>query len=70
MGQGHKPLFEFLREHAREHPDKAAIVYYGNIITYQQLDEYSDKFAQFLRDHGLRKGDKIALFMQNCPQYL
>ncbi|CAN5742936.1 AMP-binding protein [soil metagenome] len=67
--QGEKPLHEYLREHARRHPDKAAIVWYGREISYAELDRFSDAFAHDLHARGVRKGDRVALFMQNCPQY-
>ncbi|MEB0113698.1 AMP-binding protein [Variovorax sp. RTB1] len=67
--QGEKPLHEYLREHARRHPDKAAIVWYGREISYGELDRFSDAFAHDLHARGVRKGDRVALFMQNCPQY-
>ncbi|RZL87236.1 MAG: AMP-dependent synthetase [Variovorax sp.] len=67
--QGEKPLHEYLREHARRQPDKAAIVWYGHAVSYAELDRYSDAFAHALHARGVRKGDRVALFMQNCPQY-
>jgi long-chain acyl-CoA synthetase len=68
--QCEKPLHEYLREHARRQPGKAALIWYGREISYAELDRYSDNFAQALRDAGVVKGDRVALFMQNCPQYL
>ncbi|MGC5328551.1 AMP-binding protein [Brevibacillus sp. SYSU BS000544] len=65
-----QPLHELLRFHARTTPDKIAVIYYGRTISYQELDELSDRFAHFLLQRGLGKGDRVALFMQNCPQYL
>jgi len=68
--QGEKPLHEYLRGHARRQPDKTALVWYGREISYAELDRYSDAFAQALHERGVSKGDRVALFMQNCPQYL
>ncbi|PWF46709.1 AMP-dependent synthetase, partial [[Kluyvera] intestini] len=45
-------------------------LYYGNTITWKQLSDYTQKFASFLQSKGIGKGDRIALYMQNCPQYL
>ena len=67
---GPKPLFEYLRQNAREMPDQAAYIYYGRTMTWSELDRYSDCFAGFLNSVGIGKGDKVMLFMQNCPQYL
>lgn len=67
---GTKPLFEYLRQNAKEMPDKPACIYYGRKIFWSELDHYSDRFANFLASVGIGKGDKVMLFMQNCPQYL
>lgn len=67
--RGKKPLFEYLRDNAREFPDRTAIVFYGRELTYGELDRMSDQFARFLMDQGLKKGDRIALFLTSCPQY-
>lgn len=67
---GEKPLFHYLRQNARDFPDKPAYIFYGQVITWKQLDEYTERFANFLRNAGIKKGDKVVLFMQNCPQYI
>ncbi|GGN52332.1 MULTISPECIES: AMP-binding protein [Oceanobacillus] len=67
---GEKPLHEYLLQNAINHPQQTAYTYYGNNITWQQLSDNSRRFAQFLKGEGVSKGDRIALYMQNCPQYL
>ena len=67
---GFRPLHEMLREHARRQPDKPAYLWYGQAISYAELDRASDAFAARLARLGVRKGEPVALFMQNCPQYL
>lgn len=67
---GEKPLHEYLRDNARQLPNKSAYIYYGTEITWKQLDQYTDSIANFLLSKGIKKGDRIALFMQNCPQYI
>ncbi len=68
--QGEKPLHEYLREHARAQPGKPAFVWYGTRITYAELDAWSDAFAARLQALGVRPGDRVALFLGNCPQYV
>lgn len=65
-----QPLHEYLRHYARITPNKEAILFYGKTITYQELDDLSDRFAMFLHSCGIKKGDKVALFLPNCPQYI
>ncbi|MFZ5633337.1 MAG: AMP-binding protein [Bacillota bacterium] len=67
---GERPLHEYLRGNAKEAPDKVAYIFYDREITWKQLDQYSDSIANFLLSKGTKKGDRVALFMQNCPQYI
>lgn len=68
--KGNQPLHEYLRYYARVTPGKEAVIFYGRRITYKELDELSDRFANFLLSKGVQKGDKVALFLPNCPQYI
>lgn len=68
--EGKLPIFEYLRIHAKRTPDKPAIINYGREISYQELDESSDKFANYLIELGLQKGDRVGLFLGNSPQYI
>jgi len=65
-----QPLHTYLRQHALERPHTAAILWYGYTVTWAELDRASDAFAARLAALGVRKGDPIALFMNNCPQYV
>lgn len=64
------PLFEFVETSARRYPDKPAIIYYGNRITFRELKEQVDRVAGALHALGVQKGDRVALYMQNCPQFV
>lgn len=68
--RGRRPLHEYLQLHARDTPDKTAIVWYGRRISYRELNGLSDRFAQHLQSLGIAQGDVVALFLQNCPDYL
>jgi len=65
-----KPLHEILRDHARTRPAHPAYLWYGAPLSYGELDRLSDGFAARLAELGVRKGEPVALFMQNCPQYV
>ncbi len=58
--------------HARTAPDKAAIVMArsGETVTYRALDVRSNQGAQMLRQLGLRRGDRIALMLENSLEFL
>ena len=62
------PLHRFLSASAQKHPDRTAIIFYGRRLTYRTLDEAVTRFAAALADRGLAKGDRVSLFLPNCPQ--
>ena len=57
--------------HARNHPDKPAIVMAGSgeVVTYAELDRRSNQVAQLLRAHGVAIGDTVALCLENHPWF-
>ena len=65
-----RPVFEIIREWASIIPDNIALRFYGTDLTYRELDEAINRFAQGLLGLGIKKGDRIGLFMQNCPQFV
>jgi long-chain acyl-CoA synthetase len=58
-----------LKATAARMPRKAALVFYGREVSFAELDEASDRFAAWLRGRGLGPGDRIALYLENCPQF-
>jgi fatty-acyl-CoA synthase len=55
---------------ATRYPDKPAYVFFGRPITYGDLKRQAEALAGWLQAHGVAQGDRVALFMQNCPQYV
>ena len=51
-------------------PDGDAIRYFDGRITYRELDELTDAFAVALLDGGLQRGDRVAMYLQNVPQFI
>ncbi len=64
------PLSDLLKMAVEKYPDNTAIVYFGKPMTYRELDVAVDKFATALADIGVKKGDKVALFLANMPQFV
>ena len=62
------PIDGMLRKTAREYPRSTALIFGGARIDYRELDHLVDRFARGLFDLGVRKGDRVALLMPNCPQ--
>ncbi|WP_370680044.1 AMP-binding protein [Comamonas sp. GB3 AK4-5] len=64
------PLHQALRRNARQQSDATAYIWYGRHISWRQLDDASDAVAAHLQTLGVQKGEPVALFMNNCPQYI
>ena len=64
------PLPQLLRDTAKKHPDHVALIFEDYKITYRELDELVDRFATALHDLGISKGDVVALFLPNIPQFV
>ena len=57
--------------HARAMPDKVAYIMAGTgeAVTYGQLDQRANQGAHLFRSLGLKRGDAVAVFMDNSPRY-
>jgi long-chain acyl-CoA synthetase len=53
----------------KNNPGEPAIVYFNRTLSFAELDELSEAFAAVLLDRGFRAGDRLALFLQNVPQF-
>lgn len=68
--QGQKPLYRYLEQHGTLKPNESAYIFYGNEITWGALLDAVDRFAAYLKEKGITKGSCVAIYMQNCPQYI
>lgn len=50
--------------------ERTALIFHGRKISYRELGESVERFATSLADLGLAKGDRVGLYMVNCPQYV
>jgi len=64
------PLYERLRESARKYPNHVALWYEGVEVRYGELDRLTDRFASGLQRLGIEKGDRVALYLPNSPQFV
>ncbi len=53
---------------ALRYPDKTALAFFGSITTYASLLRQAERLAACLQQIGVKKGDRVVLNMQNCPQ--
>src|SRR5690625_3885845 len=64
------PLHEYVERNAKQIPNTIAYIFYGNEISWLTFNELVNRFANFLKEFGIHKGERIGLYLQNCPQYL
>ena len=55
---------------ATRFPNRAAYRFIGQPISYAQLKQQAEALAGWLQAHGVGKGDRVIVFMQNCPQFV
>jgi fatty-acyl-CoA synthase len=55
---------------ATRYPDKTAIAYYGGELTYRELLDQVNRMAGYLTQLGVQPGDRVLLYMHNCPQFI
>jgi long-chain acyl-CoA synthetase len=65
-----RTLLDYLTESARQWPRRAALLFKGATLSYERLEQLSDAFAAALIELGVRKGDRVALGLPNCPQFV
>ena len=61
---------ELYRAGVAKDPGAVALKYFDGTITRQELDELSDALASGLLAHGFQAGDRLAVYLQNVPQFV
>ena len=61
-------LWDNLAISAKRFPDKTALQFFGDRLSYAELLQQTLTLAARLQALGVKKGDRVALCMQNCPQ--
>ena len=65
-----RTLLDYLADNAREHGHDPGLVFEGKRISWAELERLSDAFAAALSELGVGAGDRVALILPNCPQFL
>ncbi len=60
---------DYLEKQARERPNKSAILFKEERITFSELHSMSNQLANRLLNLGIKKGDRVVLLFQNCPEF-
>jgi long-chain acyl-CoA synthetase len=64
------PLDQLLSNTTRRYPNSTALIFFNKVITYAELNRLADQFTSSLQKDGFQKGDRIAIYMPNCPQFI
>ena len=59
-----------LQETTERYPGNPAIIYEGKRISYKNLNQFVEALAHHLQRLGIRKGDKVAIMLSNCPEFV
>jgi long-chain acyl-CoA synthetase len=65
-----KSVHQAFDEATERAPDRPAVAFYGRTLSYRELREATDRLANALAAHGVKKGDRVALYLLNSPQFI
>ncbi|RKY33066.1 MAG: hypothetical protein DRP74_00745, partial [Candidatus Omnitrophota bacterium] len=63
-------IYQFLQSQAKKYPSRPAIIFKDNQITFPDLKDTVFKLANSLKKLGVKKGDRVAIYLPNWPQYI
>lgn len=63
-------MYDYMKQTTTEYPELIALVFFGSEITFGEMQENIDRMAAALIGLGVGKGDRVALMLPNCPQYV
>ena len=63
-------IAQILENLSQKHPDKPAIIFKGKVVAFRQLKDASFRFASSLIGLGIKPGDKVAIYLPNCLEYI
>lgn len=63
-------LYDLLKNSTERYPNQKAVIDGDQVLTYSELKSASDRFAASLYRKGFKKGDRIAMMLPNCIEYI
>jgi len=68
--QGYRSVSTLIGKWARLYPERTAIYFEDREVSYRELDKAANRVANHFLSLGAKEGDVVAVFMENCPEYL
>ncbi|MEA2393027.1 MAG: long-chain acyl-CoA synthetase [Solirubrobacteraceae bacterium] len=65
----HDSMLDAFKATVERMPDRPALIYFDREISFRELDEITDALASGLQAHGFKPGDRLAVYLQNVPQF-
>ncbi|HWA49392.1 MAG TPA: long-chain fatty acid--CoA ligase [Dongiaceae bacterium] len=65
-----RPLYRLLDEAAEKHGSKSCIDFLDRHWSFEEIKQLADRFARGLLNQGLQPGDRVGLFLPNCPYFV
>lgn len=69
LTHGHLTIYTYLQKQVKKQPDKSFLIYKDKDISYYEMLKRANKTAHFLHSVGVEKGDKVAVMLQNSPNF-
>ena len=66
----HVTITDIVEGFGHNTPDAIAILYEDRTITYRELNEQANRYTRWAQAQGIKRGDVVALLMENRPEYL
>ncbi len=63
-------LYDLIRRGAETHPERAALYFHGDSISYGDLDARVNALARGLAQRGIGPSDRVAVLLPNCPEFV
>ncbi len=63
-------VMDLFDQSVEKYGNRPSLIFYGKKITYREIKDSVDRLATALADLGIKKGDTVALYLLNCPQYV
>jgi long-chain acyl-CoA synthetase len=64
------PLYALLEETAQQYPDSPCTIFKGATLSYKEINQLVDRLTAGLAEIGIKKGDRVGIFMPNTPQFV
>ena len=68
--ENNENIVSLFEKNVKKQPNKTALILVdGREWTFREVDEYSNAFAHYLDSQGFQRGDVVAIYMENRPEF-